>query len=492
MSLEIILENVRVSRGGRLILDGVSWHLPPGGRVALAGGNGAGKSTLMRLARGEIWPDQLPGGGFAGKRLYVVDGVASQSPLEARPRIGLAGADLRDLYRRRGWNVSGWLVVVSGLTDSPLPSGVIGEAERRTSLGALESLGLADLAYRPFGELSQGQAMAVLLARAMVRQPEWLFLDEGTDGLDAASRRILHGLLEKLARQGMGIAAATHHPSSLPDLDFEVLAVRDGKAVFSGPLSGMPARAARARRSGPPRMEPVPGPPVMELRGVTVELGGRAVLSGLDWALCPGENWVVAGRNGAGKSTFMKLLAGDLHPCAGSIARFGLPEPVSLWDLRDRLGVVSWEGQAGYPPETTVRDALVSGFFGSFGLYGEPGPAMLAAAAGWLDRLGLTALADRPMATLSQGQARRVMIGRALAFDPDVLLLDEPLGGLDQDARAEILSLLDDLAAQGRQLVMITHNPRELPGCVTRALVLEDGRAISAGPPEEALAACNP
>ncbi|MFP5239960.1 MAG: ATP-binding cassette domain-containing protein, partial [Acidobacteriota bacterium] len=123
MSLEIIIENVRVSRGENLLLDGAGLHLPPGGRVALVGGNGAGKSTLLRVARGEVWPDQLPGGGYAGQRLYVVDGVATTSPIEARPRIGTAGADLRDLYRRRGWNVSGWLIVVSGLTDSPLASG---------------------------------------------------------------------------------------------------------------------------------------------------------------------------------------------------------------------------------------------------------------------------------------------------------------------------------------------------------------------------------
>lgn len=494
MSLEIILENVVVSRGGRPILDGVSWHLPPGGRVALAGANGAGKSTLLRLARGEIWPDQLPGGGFAGQRLYVTDGKASPSPLEARPRIGLAGVDMRDLYRRRGWGVSGWLVVVSGLTDSPLPSGLVGEAQRAAAFEALEGLNLTDLAHRPFTELSQGQAMAVLLARAMVRKPEWLFLDECADGLDASSRRLLHRVLTDLAGRGVGLAAATHHLSSLPGLGFDALVLEDGKAVYQGPLADAPKkrRAVSARSASPSPAGPSPAGPVIVVRGADVELGGRKALSGLDWELSPGEHWVVAGRNGAGKSTFIKLLSGDLHPSGGFISRFGLPEPVSLWDLRARLGVVSWEGQAEYPPEVTVRDVLVSGFFGSFGLYETPGPAMLATAAHWLDRLGLAALADRPMSTLSQGQARKAMIGRALAFDPCVLLLDEPLGGLDPEARAETLTLLDDLAAQGKQLVMVTHNPHEIPASMTHALELEDGRALAGGPLGEALGAYNP
>jgi len=496
MSLEILLENVTVSRGGNRILDQVSWRLPPGGRMVLAGGNGAGKSTLLRLVRGEIWPDQLPGGGFAGRRVYVVDGQAQESPLEARPRIGLAGADLRDLYRRQEWNIPGWLVVVSGLTDSPLPSGTVGEAERQAAMSALRSFKLEELAYRPFLELSQGQAMAVLLARAMVRAPEWLFLDEAADGLDAPSRRLLDSLLMELSARGVGLVLATHHLSRLPGLDFHSLVLRHGRTVYQGCLAEMPRKAAAAKaaaRSAAPASEKVShGPPVIEVSGVSMVMGGREVLSGLDWTLRTGQSWVVAGRNGAGKSTFMKLLAGDLHPTSGSLKRFGLPEPVSLWDLRARMGVVSWENQAEHPAGFTVRDTLVSGFFGSFGLYETPGPAMLASVDDWLVRLGLDALADKHMTTLSQGQARKVMIGRALVFDPYVLLLDEPLGGLDPEARIGVLALLDELAAQGRQLIMVTHNPHEVPQAMSHALVLEDGRAVASGRLDEALAAYNP
>jgi len=500
MSLEIILNNARVSRNGVPILDGVSWRLKPGGRAALIGGNGAGKSTLLRLARGELWLDQLPGGFEAGERLYVVDGNVTPSPIEARPRIGLTGSDLRDLYRRRELNVSGWLVVASGLADSLLPSGYVGEAERGRALETLDELGLSELAYRPYLELSQGQAQTVLLARAMIRRPEWLFLDEATDGLDTAARRLLHRVLLRLADQGVGLAVATHQPGGLPKLDFETLVLDAGKGVFEGPLPEAVARFTPSRKAAPdtdadadaaPRMpkSAAAGEPLVTVRGVSVELCGRKALSRITWELLPGENWVVAGKNGAGKSTFLKLLAGDLYPSSGVVTRFGLTEPVSLWDLRSRMGLVSWEWQAEYPPSSTVRDVLLSGFFGSFGLYEEPGETELAAAEMWLRKLALSPLADRPMATLSQGQARRAMIGRALAFDPLVLLLDEPLGGLDPAARAGMLSLLDDLARRGKQLVMVTHGLDEIPACATHALVLEQGRVAAQGLLDKALAA---
>lgn len=508
MSLEISLEDITVSRGGAPILDGVNWHLPPGGRVALLGGNGAGKSTLMRVARGEIWPDQLPGGGFAGRRIYRLDGEASPSPIDARQRIGLAGADLRDLYRRRGWNVAAWLVVVSGLTDSPLPSGLVDPTAQAAAMDALERLHMGRLAYRPFLELSQGQAMAVLLARAVVRRSEWVFLDEAADGLDGPARRRLHALLERLAGDGVGLAAASHHPKNLPGLDFSALVLDHGRVMFSGGLDAAasrlflktPATGVRPRREAGPRCEADGsgletdglrlegyGPPLLELSAVSVALGGPDVLEDITWTLSAGQHWAVLGRNGAGKSSLVRLLAGELHPHAGRITRFGLPEPASLWDLRARMGLVAWDAQADYPGECTVSDVLLSGFFGSFGLYDEPLDHMRDQVAGWLERLGLAGLAGRPLSSLSHGQARRAMIGRALVHDPAVLLLDEPLGGLDPQARADVLGLLDDLAVQGLQLVMITHNPMELPAAITHGLILEQGRAVASGSIEDIL-----
>jgi len=489
MSLEIVLREVCVSRGGRRLLDGVSWRLAPGGRHLAAGDNGAGKSTLLRLARGDIWPDQLPGGGFAGERVYLVDGRPTPSPIPARERIRLAGADLRDRYRARGWSVAAWRVVVSGLTDTPLPSGRVGQAQEAQALDALESLGLGGLAARPFLELSQGRAMAVLLARALVSAPDWIFLDEADDGLDQAARRALLDTLERLSGRGVGLVLASHHPEALAGLGFETLHLERGRVVQAPGQPQAPPAPPLPDPAGPLRSPPAnpaaawPGAvALLELDRASLTLGGNEALAEVSWRVLPGENWLVTGANGAGKSSLLKLLSGDLRPSSGRVRRFGLPDTASLWDLRTRMGMVSWEGQADWPEGFTVDDVLVSGFFGSLGLYAAPTQAMREAARAWLERLGLARLSGRPFATLSQGQARRAMIGRALAFDPPMLLLDEPLGGLDRRSRHAVLDLLDALAARGRQLVMVTHTPREIPRCITHALALEVGRVTSAGP----------
>jgi molybdate transport system ATP-binding protein len=493
MTLDIILQKVRVSRSGQVILKDVDWRLIQGERWVLAGANGAGKTTLMKLTRGDIWPDQLPGGGFAGERLYVVDGCASPSPIEARGRMGLGASEMRDRYRRRGFNVTARSVVVSGLTDSPLPSGLVGPRELEAAEKALTRLSLAHLADRLFLELSQGQAMSVLLARALVRDPEWLLLDEAMDGLDAPSRRKFLGLLESLNDQGLGLVLASHNLRTLPKLGFLATILEGGQVAFQGRLEDFKPKTISASPRPGPEASPVPsGPPLIEAVSAGLSVGGREVLADITWKLNPGENWAVFGLNGAGKSSFIKLLAGEAHPSLGRICRFSLPEPVSLWDLRARLGNVAWDIQAEYPRGTTVLEAVLSGFFGSFGLYETPGPDMRAVAETWLERLGLAALADRAMSGLSQGQARKVVIGRALVHDPQVLLLDEPLGGLDVQAKAEVLSLLDDLAGQGRQLVMATHNPWELPAAITHGLVLNQGRVAAAGPIEEAVLAYTP
>ena len=218
-------------------------------------------------------------------------------------------------------------------------------------------------------------------------------------------------------------------------------------------------------------------------RGFDVLIEGHFALRDLDWSMCDGENWAVVGPNGAGKSTFLRLLAGEAHPAPGGrIRRLDLPERHGVFEVKARLGMVAPRLQAEHRLEATGEEVVLSGFFASVGLGDEPGPAQRAAAARWMDRLGLSHLARRGIQALSYGELRRLLLARALVRDPEVLLLDEPWNGLDAQGRAAMMALAQHLAAAGTRLVLVTHHEYEIPPAVNRLLELREGRAVYAGP----------
>ena len=189
-----------------------------------------------------------------------------------------------------------------------------------------------------------------------------------------------------------------------------------------------------------------------------------------------GERVAIVGSNGAGKSTFLRLLAGEEQPASGSVSRLGLGERAGAFDLRGRIGLVSPELQARHRFDATGEAVVLSGFQGTIGLEGEPGAGERDRARAALARLGISHLAARHLLTLSYGELRRLLVARALAPEPEALLLDEPLAGLDASARAWVIRTVADACDAGAALVTVTHHRDELPPGIARVLVLEGGR----------------
>jgi ABC-type molybdenum transport system ATPase subunit/photorepair protein PhrA len=212
----------------------------------------------------------------------------------------------------------------------------------------------------------------------------------------------------------------------------------------------------------------------------------RPVLRAVNWELRDGEHWAVFGANGAGKSSFLKLLYGDLAPAlGGAIDRGGLPRgtPIAAW--KRQVGYVSPELQTDYARNVTVRDLVASGRYASIGLSEAPTADDAKHARHWLEFFALLAVAKRPISQLSYGQLRRALIARALAGEARILLLDEPLTGLDPRRRAAMKRLLERLMQRRITLVMAVHHPEDLPRGMTHALYLHKRRALplDAAPP---------
>jgi molybdate transport system ATP-binding protein len=201
------------------------------------------------------------------------------------------------------------------------------------------------------------------------------------------------------------------------------------------------------------------------------------VLRDLDWQLREGEHWAVFGANGSGKSSFLKLLYGDLSPALGGhIERTGFPKGTPIAEWKRHIGYVSPELQSDHALNISVSDLVSSGRYASIGLVDEPTAGDIRAARYWLKFFGLLSVAARRPRELSYGQLRRALIARAMAADARILLLDEPLTGLDPTQRAIMKRLLEH-AMKRLTLVVAVHHPEDLPRGMTHGLRLHTPRA---------------
>jgi molybdate transport system ATP-binding protein len=359
---------------------------------------------------------------------------------------------------------------------------------------------------REFLSLSYGQKRLALLARALVQRPDWLLLDEFYNGLDAVYRRRIDAVLDAARARDQAWIATAHRAADVPRGTRRMLVLQEGrvravKPIRASDLKGLAARAGDLK-PGRRRAAAALGPVLVRLTDVDLYVEYRAVLRGLNWQLRRGQHWAVYGANGAGKSSFLKLLYGDLSPAhpggassqpggawserggawserggARRIERAGLPVSAPISEWKRRVGYVSPELQSDYAVNVSVADLVASGRHASIGLVDAPTASDRRAAARWLRFFGLSSVAKRRPRELSYGQLRRALIARALAGNARILLLDEPLTGLDPRQRALMKRLLERLM-KTLTVVIAVHHPEDLPRGMTHGLRLHNRRAF--------------
>lgn len=222
------------------------------------------------------------------------------------------------------------------------------------------------------------------------------------------------------------------------------------------------------------------------MTGVGVRRGSSHLLDGLNWTVAESDRWAVIGPNGAGKTTALTIAATRMFPTTGSVEVLGETlGKVDISELRPRIGFASNMLLKDIPMHEKAVDVVVTGAYAITGRWQEDyHEADLQRARALLGEWGATAYAERPFASLSEGERKRVLIARALMSDPELLLLDEPGAGLDLAGREELVGMLQRLAADtyAPTLVLVTHHLEEIPPSTTHAMVLAAGRVLSAGP----------
>ncbi len=478
--LEVELSHVDLVRGGQRVLRDLRWRVRPGQRWVLLGANGAGKTQLLKLVAGDIWPQPRAD----VRRLYRWQGELCTEPYGVKEEIAYLGAERQDRYQHYDWNYRVSTIVGTGIQRSDTPLRSLTAAERVSVARTLRRLGIQALAGRRFLALSQGERRLVLLARALAARPALLLLDEPLNGLDAPNRARILAALDTLSRSKLPWIYASHRLEELP-LTATHCARLDQGRLRTGPWSAR--RAPHDSGSGQLRVakrvrRPAPRS-LIELRNASVWRAGRPVLRRLTLQIRHGDCWVVHGANGSGKSTFLATLQGEHAVASGGSIRRNLDQSsLSLSEFQKHVGLIAPELQAALPRRLTALECVVAGRRGAYHLDGAASASEQRVALQLLGQAGARRFARRRLSELSYGQARRVLFARALARQPDIVLLDEPYTGLDAVTRRRLRSLVENWIREGRTVVIASHHRDDWPRGSSCELELAAGRPRYCGP----------
>lgn len=479
-ALGVELERVRLVLGGRAVLRDVTLQLPAGAKALLLGGNGAGKTQLLKLLAAERWP--TPTG--RERRVYRdARGEVLGIP-EILERVAFVGGERQDKYVRYEWDFTMQAIVGTGCHGVERPLRPLAADERARVRALLRRFGLWQRRRRRFLSLSYGERRLTLLARALAGRPGLLLLDEPYNGLDAGARAILDRELARLARTAATIVVSAHRGEDAPRGFAHAIVVAGGRIAYAGSRRaapsewlGAPVPTARTARA-PARATRAGATPLLRLRGVDLYRDYRPVLRDVNWDLARGEHWAIVGANGSGKSTLLRFVYGEFPAALGGVVeRLGHPPGAHLEEWRRRVAWLSPEPQADYRDRVTVLELVVTGLRSSIGLDEPPTRVEVRSARASLRRAGIAEWAGRPFQALSYGQRRIALLARALVGRPELLLLDEPLTGLDARWRQRVRELLQTVAREGTQLVMAVHHESDRLPEVRHVLHLRGGGA---------------
>ena len=323
--------------------------------------------------------------------------------------------------------------------------------------------------------LSSGELRKFQLTKTLFANPKLLIMDNPFIGLDAETRDQLKALLLQLAEErDIEIMLVMSKTDDIPSFVSEV--------KWFGTQEPVPAHVL-----SPAQQEAILSLPytdydydcqhVIDMKKVTIRYGERTILKDLDWTVMNGERWALSGQNGSGKSTLLSLVCADNpQSYACDITLFDRPRGSgeSIWDIKKHIGYVSPEMHRSYKRNLPAIRIVASGLMDSIGLYAIPNPKDYEKCHWWLNIFGIGHLADKPFLQLSSGEQRLVLLARAFVKDPQLLILDEPLHGLDLWNRRLAKDVIETFCQRkGKTMIMVTHYQEELPNVITNSLYLK-------------------
>lgn len=474
--MEIIVENAVPRFPEYRFRNPVNWHMKKGENWAVVGPNGAGKTLFADLVQERI---VLKSGSVKclDERGEQVFGAVKSMSFRDIHTI----SDSRNMYYQQRWNSQ-------DAEESPFASSLLEGFSADKIMEYSSLFGIESLLDKRIISLSSGELRKFLVTRVLMMEPSVLILDNPFIGLDARSRQSLDSMLSSLyERKGLQVVLVLSQTKDLPgwiDMIQPVENMSLGKPFSKHQLDRQPSLLGGMFLAGSavslPSYSEVPeasaSDEVLSMRDVRVTYAGMPVLEGVDWKVMKGEKWALLGPNGSGKSTLLSLVCGD-NPqgYANDLSIFGKRRGTgeSIWDIKKRIGYLSPDMHTYYMEDVTCLEAVASGFFDSVGLFRKCTSAQYDAAAAWMECFGASHLAGKPFIKLSYGEQRLVLLVRAFVKNPELLILDEPLHGLDTGRKQLAKNIIELFCSRpDKTLIYVTHYMDEIPGCVTEYKVL--------------------
>ena len=332
--------------------------------------------------------------------------------------------------------------------------------------------------------LSSGELRKVHLLKTLLANPQTIILDNPFIGLDAPMRSLLAEQLQALRQQGLHIYLLIARPNEIPEFADEVINTESNthhlpnthpQPLPNGRGAWLDSSAAKLYKL-PSRTGGAGGGYVVQLRDVSIRYGERTILDRLSWTVREGEHWALSGPNGSGKSTLLSLICADNPQAyACDISLFGHQRGTgeTIWDIKRRIGYVSPELHRAYLRPLPALHVVASGLKDTVGLYARASQSELEQCREWMRVFQIDHLANRPFTQISSGEQRMVLVCRAFVKTPQLLILDEPMHGLDQQRQQLVKDIIDHYCADPtKTLIFVTHYEEELPTCIDHHLQL--------------------
>ncbi|MDR0675453.1 MAG: ATP-binding cassette domain-containing protein [Elusimicrobiota bacterium] len=227
---------------------------------------------------------------------------------------------------------------------------------------------------------------------------------------------------------------------------------------------------------------------ILNVKNISIIRDNNYIIKNISFSINEYENWAIIGKNGCGKSFLLKSISTMIYPSKGEVEIYGNNiVGTNLWDLRKKIAIVSDELQKQYDEYATVKNIILSGFFSSIGVWQKVNKIQNRRANEILEQLNIQNLSHRIYKTLSSGEQKKTLIGRALVFRPKLIILDEPCNGLDVASKIDFLNTLRKLVSNGINLIFVTHNVEEIIPEINNVILMKKGKIHKIGDKKDIL-----